>query len=173
MTDKKEGILHTALELFSKEGYNVVSTSRIAAKAGVSEGLIFRHFKNKKGLLDAIVADAESSLGEITATILEERDPRQVIRKAIFLPYSVNEDHYVYWRLIFKLKWDVEYNNPGKMRPFLEKLEHAFSELGYANPEKEAALLSGIIDMTAIQLLRDGIPLTTEYRNFLLNKYNV
>ncbi|MEM6542898.1 MAG: helix-turn-helix domain-containing protein, partial [Bacteroidota bacterium] len=55
MTAKQEKILNAALELFAHEGYNVVSTSKIAQKAGVSEGLIFRHFESKQGLLNAIL----------------------------------------------------------------------------------------------------------------------
>ena len=47
MTDKQEKILQAALELFAKEGFKGTSTNKIAKKAGVSEGLIFRHFENK------------------------------------------------------------------------------------------------------------------------------
>ncbi|MFT5056181.1 MAG: AcrR family transcriptional regulator, partial [Pseudoalteromonas distincta] len=43
MTDKQVAILQTALELFSKKGFDAVSTNLIAKEAGVSEGLIFRH----------------------------------------------------------------------------------------------------------------------------------
>lgn len=59
MTDKQEKILRaTALDLFANTGYNAASTSKIAQKASVSEGLIFRHCQNKKGLLDALVLEA-------------------------------------------------------------------------------------------------------------------
>jgi AcrR family transcriptional regulator len=51
MTEKKELILQTALRLFSEQGYEATPTNRIAKEAGVSEGLIFRHFENKEGLL--------------------------------------------------------------------------------------------------------------------------
>ena len=51
MTEKKQHILESALKLFSKEGYEATSTRSIAQEAGVSEGLIFRHFQNKEGLL--------------------------------------------------------------------------------------------------------------------------
>ncbi|MFT5243346.1 MAG: AcrR family transcriptional regulator, partial [Psychroserpens sp.] len=43
MTDKKEQILKSALELFANEGVNATSTNKIAKYAAVSEGLIFRH----------------------------------------------------------------------------------------------------------------------------------
>ena len=46
MTEKQISILESALELFSSKGFDAVPTSLIAKQAGVSEGLIFRHFKN-------------------------------------------------------------------------------------------------------------------------------
>ena len=45
---KKKIILETALELFSRNGYSTTSTAKIAKTAGVSEGLIFKHYENKK-----------------------------------------------------------------------------------------------------------------------------
>ena len=44
MTEKQENILKAALQLFAKEGFYATSTSKVAKLAGVSEGLIFRHF---------------------------------------------------------------------------------------------------------------------------------
>ncbi|MFT4756836.1 MAG: AcrR family transcriptional regulator, partial [Vicingaceae bacterium] len=55
MTSKKDLILETALKLFAQNGFSATSTSKIAKAAGVSEGLIFRHFENKEGLLHAIL----------------------------------------------------------------------------------------------------------------------
>ena len=56
---KKNAILEAALHLFSEMGYTGTSTRMIAIKSGVSEGLIFRHFKNKEGLLNVLLADAK------------------------------------------------------------------------------------------------------------------
>jgi len=47
MTEKQERILETALSLFAKDGFSATSTSKVARDAGVSEGLMFRHFENK------------------------------------------------------------------------------------------------------------------------------
>jgi len=44
MTEKQEKIIKSALELFALEGYAATSTRKAAERAGVSEGLIFRHF---------------------------------------------------------------------------------------------------------------------------------
>ena len=172
MTDKKEKILSTALELFAQEGYNAVSTSKIAKKAGVSEGLIFRHFENKKGLLDALVADAEKRLNEVFAHVVFETDPRQVIRKAIQLPFSVDEADYNYWKLQFKLKWEQEYNSPNKVKPLVDKLAWAFAELGAEDPESEAVVLQQLIDSISVAILRDELN-QRHLESFLLTKYNV
>ena len=51
---KKEKILEVALELFASQGVDKTSTAQITKKAGVAEGTLFVHFKNKQALVDAI-----------------------------------------------------------------------------------------------------------------------
>jgi len=55
LTKKQQNILIAAVELISEKGYEKVSTAEIAQRAGVAEGSIFRQFRTKKGLLDAVV----------------------------------------------------------------------------------------------------------------------
>ena len=172
LTDKKESILNAALELFATEGYSSVSTSRIAKAAGVSEGLIFRHFGNKKGLLDAIVEDAEKRLNEAFAQVMFESNPREVIRKTLMLPYQIGKEKHNFWKLQFKLKWEAGYNKPEKMKPVTDKLTWAFSELKYDNPAHEAQLLNQIIEAISIGILRDGHSDQESYLSFLLGKYD-
>ncbi|UOQ43850.1 TetR/AcrR family transcriptional regulator [Halobacillus salinarum] len=54
ITPKQAQILQAAVEIFAEKGYASSSTSEIAAKAGVAEGTIFRHYKTKKDLLISI-----------------------------------------------------------------------------------------------------------------------
>ena len=171
MTDKKENILKAALELFASIGFDACSTSRIARTAGVSEGLIFRHFGNKKGLLDAIMQEAEQRIQQMFAHILFETDPREVILKTVRLPFQVEKSEYDFWTLQYKLKWQDEYNKPEKMKPVLDKLIWAFSELGYEQPELEAIMLNQILEAISIGALRDGIEPSEAYQSFLLQKY--
>ena len=44
-------ILQAALQLFARQGYDGTTTRDLAAKAGVAEGTLFRHFPNKKAIL--------------------------------------------------------------------------------------------------------------------------
>lgn len=174
MTDKQEKILDTALELFANDGYSAISTSKIAKQAGVSEGLIFRHFKNKKGLLDALVKKAEMRLSVIWGGLLISEDPKEVIRGVIGMPFTkVPESEYHFWKLQFKLKWEAEYNKPEKMKPLQDKLIWAFKELDYAAPEQEAYFLLNMMDALSISVLRDGMELQEHQRAFLLQKYQL
>ena len=50
MNEKREKILSVAVEEFAENGYRNASTNRIAARAGVSKGIIFHYFTNKSNL---------------------------------------------------------------------------------------------------------------------------
>lgn len=170
---KKEKILNAALEFFANEGYDATSTSKIAKHAEVSEGLIFRHFGNKKGLLDAIYMQAEDRVKQLFGPILFCTDPLEVITRILDLPASLEEDQYDFWKLQFKLKWEVEYNNPDKMKPVLHKLSWAFSELGYEFPEREAKLLNTLLEALFLGILREGLLSQVDNIDYLKIKYKI
>lgn len=48
--EKQQQILDAAAEIFSREDYKRASTDDIAARAGISKGLLFYYFKNKQSL---------------------------------------------------------------------------------------------------------------------------
>lgn len=50
-----EKIINAAIELFSSNGYDGVTTEEIAAKAGFSEKTLFRHFQSKQNLLEQAI----------------------------------------------------------------------------------------------------------------------
>lgn len=56
-------ILHIAIELFSKKGFSGTTTKEIAAAAGISEAMVFRHFATKEELYSAIL-DYKACEGE-------------------------------------------------------------------------------------------------------------
>ena len=100
MTDKQVAILQTALELFSKKGFDAVSTNLIAKEAGVSEGLIFRHFQNKVGLLQAIMQMGKEKVEPLLESIAELPDSAQRVHAIMELPFHIGKEDYAFWRLI-------------------------------------------------------------------------
>jgi AcrR family transcriptional regulator len=53
--DRREQLLKTAAQCFAKHGYRGTTTAMIAAEAGISEPIIYRHFKNKQDLFVALI----------------------------------------------------------------------------------------------------------------------
>lgn len=70
--NKKKAILKAAIHLFAERGFKATPTSVVARKAGVAEGLIFHHFKNKEGIfvhileemIDAYIKGLETNIKE-------------------------------------------------------------------------------------------------------------
>jgi AcrR family transcriptional regulator len=54
---RKAGIIRSAAEIFGEKGFSGTKTREIAARAGVSEALIFKHFPSKEDLYAAILAE--------------------------------------------------------------------------------------------------------------------
>jgi len=171
--EKKQQILAKALELFATEGFNPVTTSRLAAAAGVSEGLIFKHFKNKQGLFDQLIQETDQELYQKLGPIISESEPREALRKVILLPAIIDPVDYPHWRFHFKLKWDDSYDALEKIKPLLDKMTWAFSELGYENPEFEAEMLMHYLESVPTSILRDGKPVDPKTIELLLKKYKL
>jgi len=54
---KKQEIVQAAIELFAAKGFRGTTTRDLAAKAGVNEAIIFRHFVSKTELYRAILEE--------------------------------------------------------------------------------------------------------------------
>lgn len=53
----KERILAEALRLFSREGYDAVSVEQIAAAVGIKAPSLYKHYKSKQAIFDAIFVE--------------------------------------------------------------------------------------------------------------------
>ncbi|HYT50371.1 MAG TPA: helix-turn-helix domain-containing protein [Pyrinomonadaceae bacterium] len=73
--ERRLQILRVAMRLFSQHGFRGTTTKEIAAAAGVSEAMVFRHFATKEELYSAIL--------DQKACVHDEMDPRQIVAEAI------------------------------------------------------------------------------------------
>src|SRR5689334_20104635 len=53
--DRRAQLLDVALNCFSRKGFDGATTKEIAAAAGVTEAIIFRHFPSKQALYQAVL----------------------------------------------------------------------------------------------------------------------
>lgn len=52
---RREQLLDTAAELFSAQGYARATTAQLARAAGITEPIIYRHFRSKRALFIALI----------------------------------------------------------------------------------------------------------------------
>lgn len=163
-------ILEAAAELFASQGYDQVSTSDIAQRAGKPVGSIYTYFKDKQQILLALWdrlyrEEAEAALAELD---LESRgDLREMIARAVARLFERRE---LYRKLSPAIAYlatqhpDVAARVRELNRLALERLQaflRRINELGLGQvPDPEAAAL--VIQVTTETLAGMGLPYTTQ-----------
>jgi len=67
--DRRAAIMEAAIRLFSERGFRGTTTRALADAVGVSEPILYEHFKSKRDLFEAII-DVKSREGVARATAL-------------------------------------------------------------------------------------------------------
>ena len=98
----KERILHQALRLFSQKGYDAVSVEQIAIAVGIKAPSLYKHFKSKQEIFDAIFEETARRYEDFTDSIsVHVEDLEQDV--AVF--EKITEDD-----LVQKVKSLIEYS---------------------------------------------------------------
>jgi TetR/AcrR family transcriptional regulator len=77
--DRRQQLLDVAVDVFARQGFGGTKTKDIAAAAGVSEAIVFRHFSSKEDLYHAILDAKEDKQGapefvDVLRTFADRRD---------------------------------------------------------------------------------------------------
>ena len=67
--DRRAAIMETAIKLFSERGFRGTTTRALADALGVSEPVLYEHFKSKRELFEAII-EVKSREGVARATAM-------------------------------------------------------------------------------------------------------
>jgi AcrR family transcriptional regulator len=90
---KRDAILKTAARLFAVQGFDGTTTIQIAREAGVTEPLIYYHFKGKDDLFTHIIAATFSEyFSRIDNLEKNPGSPFRQIQKLIELQYDIAEE---------------------------------------------------------------------------------
>jgi AcrR family transcriptional regulator len=79
---RREQLMGVATKLFARNGYDATTTAAIALAAGVTEPILYRHFKSKQELFVAIVkAVSNQTMRHWQEIIAGVDDPAEQIRR--------------------------------------------------------------------------------------------
>jgi TetR/AcrR family transcriptional regulator len=103
--DRRRQLLGVAVESFARNGFSGTKTRDIAAAAGVSEAILFRHFASKEDLYHAILDAKEASLGseqwfQEMEALAERRDDRELFRSMAHQVISSFREDVAFHRLL-------------------------------------------------------------------------
>src|SRR5256885_9852282 len=90
---RREQLMEVATKLFARNGYEATTTAAIALAAGVTEPILYRHFKSKQELFVAIVkAVSNQTMQHWQDLIAGVEDPAEQIRRiALEMPQHMEK----------------------------------------------------------------------------------
>ena len=78
---RQEQIAETALELIGSEGINSLSITAIAQRVGIVPSALYRHYKSKEGVLDAVLVIIDKRLREkVRKSRIESSDALEALK---------------------------------------------------------------------------------------------
>jgi AcrR family transcriptional regulator len=88
--ERRQQILKCAARVFARSNYRKARVADIAAEAGVSEAMIYKHFPSKKAIFLEILHDmAQRVVSRLLGELDEEQDAVQVLRNVARTFYNL------------------------------------------------------------------------------------
>lgn len=127
--DKREKIIYAAIEEFAAHGYKNASTNKIVEAAGISKGILFHYFKNKKGLYLFLIKYTIPLLYDefFKAADMNENDIFQRIIKWNIVKFNLMEKY----PDVFKLLTDAFLDTPKEVKEELLPILMEYQKFGY------------------------------------------
>lgn len=106
---RREQLLDVAAELFAKAGYARATTSELAKAAGVTEPIIYRHFKSKRDLFVALIErTGQDTLDQWEKDVADAVDPAERLKRLIGDNPMVSERGRSAYRVLLQATTEVE-----------------------------------------------------------------
>ncbi len=100
--DRRLQIIEEATKLFSVEGYDKVTTKKLAAACGVTEPALYRYFASKELIYDAVLDALEHRLqcGELFQELEDCDDIEVILRRLAEEVLTCAQKHYEVYHLL-------------------------------------------------------------------------
>jgi AcrR family transcriptional regulator len=171
MTEKQKEILNSALKLIAKQGFQATSTRSIAKEAGVSEGLIFRYFQNKKGLLSFMLNEGQNKLLKMIQPIEKLTHPKVILKHIISLPFNLTMDQKDFLKIFYSLRWQMNLDQSDFLKQLTPKVKSAFKSLNYSDCDSESETFMMIWEGAMVYVLLNDPKNSFLVYETLLSKY--
>lgn len=100
--ERRETIVEAAGRQFGERGYDATRLDEIAAAAGVTKPILYRHFAGKQALYLALLERHRDDLGRFAALIPSEGSRRERLSTVLDLWFGYVEEHSYAWSMLFR-----------------------------------------------------------------------
>ena len=172
---RREQLLDVTTAIVAESGFGAVAIEVVAREAGISRPIVYQHFGDLPGLLEAVVARemsrAESQVSETALSDLTEGSPRELMLESVRSYLHAVRDHPTTWRLVLmpaegapeSLRKSIAHGRAKVLTQLTEAVRPALvRERDAPDPELTARLLSAIADEYARLVLSDAARFTPE-----------
>jgi AcrR family transcriptional regulator len=100
--ERRALIVEAAGRLFGEFGYEDTRVDDIAAAAGVTKPIVYRHFDDKRTLYLSLLERHREDLGSFAGAIPAEGDPEHRLRAVLEIWIDYVETHSYAWKMLFR-----------------------------------------------------------------------
>ncbi len=154
--DTKHRIARAALELFVQDGFDAATTRQIAARCGLSEGAIYRHYSSKDDIARDLFLSIHQRLTALVPQAAEGTHSIDAAVSAIIQAYCsvADEDWTLYSFHLLQLHrflgyWKDEDGDPVSAVASIIKTAIDAGQLPEGNPELLAGMALGVVTQVA------------------------
>lgn len=176
---RRQEIVQSALQLMLEEGVKGITTKNLACRNNITEGAIYRHFKDKRSIILGMIETMESTLAEVIdkqAGLYENPldQLREIMRehivftehqKGILFALTAESIHFNDNVLRRKI-WDVMQTYTGKIQNILRSAYAQGMTKRDLDVETSGFVFFGLIETAVIQYSMSN------YRELPVTKFN-
>jgi AcrR family transcriptional regulator len=166
---RREQLLDVTTAIVSERGFHKVSIEAVAKRAGITRPIVYEHFGDLNGLLEAVVERvmqrAHSQVIETKMDPLSVSSARDLMVESLTAYLHAVRDHPTTWRLVLMpaegapelLRQSIERGKAHILQSLTRAVRPALAEAGPDSPDAEltARMLSAISDEYARLVLTD------------------
>jgi AcrR family transcriptional regulator len=102
LEERRALIVEAAGRLFGERGYDGTRLDDVAAAAGVTKPILYRHFASKMALYLALLERHRGDLGSFAAVIPAKGPPQERLRTVLEVWVAYVEGHSYAWKMLFR-----------------------------------------------------------------------
>ena len=102
VAERRALIIEAAGRLFGERGYEATRLDEIAAAAGVTKPIVYRHFDSKRELYLALLDRHRDDLPGFTASMPTEGTTEERLRPVLETWLDSVESHFYAWKMLFR-----------------------------------------------------------------------